>query len=69
MIETTIFLMLLIWPEGQDQSNPLWSTAPFMTVAECQEYAANAIEEASKIYGDNVQTEFHCLSRDSHIKE
>lgn len=69
MIEMKIFLMLLIWPEGQDQSNPLWSTVPFVTVAECQESAAKAIEEASKIYGDNVQTEFHCLSRDSRIKE
>ncbi len=69
MIETTIFLMLLIWPEGQDQSNPLWSTVPFMTVTECQDHAAKAIEEASKTYGDNVQTEYHCLSRDSRIKE
>lgn len=69
MVEMKIFLMLLIWPDGQDQSNPLWSTVPFATVAECQEYGAKAIEEASKTYGDNVQTKFHCLSRDNRIKE
>jgi len=69
MVEMKIFLMLLIWPEGQDQNNPLWFTEPFMTVAECEEYAAKTIVEASKTYGANVQTEFHCLNRDSRIKE
>lgn len=69
MVELKIFLLLLIWPEGQGESNPLWTGEPFATVAECQEYAAIAIEEAVETYGANIQTQYHCLNKDSRIKE
>ncbi len=69
MVELKIFLLLLIWPQGQDQSNPLWTGEPFATVVECQEYAAIAIEEAVKTHGKNVQTQYHCLNKGSRFKE
>lgn len=69
MIEMKIVLLLLIWPEGQTQSDPLWTGEPFATVAECQEYAAITIAEAVKTHGANVQAQFHCLNKDSRIKK
>ncbi|WP_422344039.1 hypothetical protein [Parasphingorhabdus sp.] len=69
MVELKIFLLLLIWPDGQDQGNPLWTSEAFETVAECQEYAATAIEEAIERHGADVQTQFHCLNKDSRIAE
>ncbi len=69
MVELKIFLLLLIWPEGQDQSDPLWTSEPFETVAKCQEYAAIAVADAIEKHGANVKTQFHCLNKDSRITE
>ncbi len=69
MVELKIFLLLLVWPNGQDQSNPLWTIEPFETFAECQDYAVIAVEDAIKKHGANAQTHFHCLNKDSRIEE
>ncbi|MEP2102134.1 MAG: hypothetical protein ABJP02_11565 [Parasphingorhabdus sp.] len=69
MVELKIFLLLLVWPEGQDQSDPLWTIEPFETVAACQDYAIIAVEDAIKKHGANAQTQFQCLNKDSRIKE
>lgn len=69
MVETTIILFLLIWPEGQEQSDPSWYIAPFMTTAECQDHGEKTVADAVKKYGPKVQTKFYCLDRSSRVKE
>ncbi len=69
MVELKIFLLLLVWPEGRDQADPLWTIEPFETVAACKDYAVIAIEDATKQYGADTQTQFHCLNKDSRIAE
>ncbi len=69
MVELKIFLLLLVWPEGYDQGDPLWTIEPFQTMAECQDYAILATEEAIKKHGADTQTQSHCLNKDSRIIE
>lgn len=59
-------LLLLVWPEGQDQGDPF---EPFETVAACQDYAVIAVEDAVKKHGTNARTQFHCLNKDRRIIE
>ncbi|MEP3226397.1 MAG: hypothetical protein ABJO01_10505 [Parasphingorhabdus sp.] len=69
MVELKILLILMIWPDGQDQANPIWTGEPFATVAECENYAALIIADAVEKYGTNVASQFHCLNKDSRIQE
>jgi hypothetical protein len=69
MVELKVFFLLLVWPDGQDQAEPLWTIETFETVAACKDYAAIAIEDATKKYGADIQTQFHCLNKDSRIAE
>ena len=69
MEQLKIILFLLVWPEGQPQNDPLWTTEPFLTIVECETRALELIAAAKTKYGTGARTQSQCFSIDNRMKE
>jgi len=69
MEQLKIILFLLVWPEGQPQNDPLWTTEPFLTIVECETRSAEMVATAKSKYGAETRTQSQCFSIDNRMKE
>ncbi|WP_373490140.1 hypothetical protein [Parasphingorhabdus sp.] len=67
MIEAKIFLFLFVWPAGQAEDKPLWSSDAYLTIESCEESAVKLKAEIAAEYATYVRTEHHCVHADDRV--
>jgi len=67
MIEAKIVLMMFIWPAGQAEEKPLWTSDAYLTVESCEEDAVMRKAKIIAEYGTDSRTEHHCIHLDDRL--
>lgn len=67
MIEAKIALLIFIWPAGQADDKPLWTSDAYLSVESCEEDAVVLKAKIAGKYGSGVRMEHRCFHLDDRL--
>ncbi|MEO9600482.1 hypothetical protein [Parasphingorhabdus sp.] len=69
MIEAKILFLMFVWPVGQAEDRPRWTTEAFVTIESCEEAAMIWKDKSVAEYGSETRVEYYCFHADDRMSK